>query len=101
MNITNISFNTGAGCVFNGGPDFVRINRFAHRPIPALKLVRNTNITVVNNTIINNNVRVKNANAVQQGNQLVVVAPNVSGPGRAGDRARETERAPHGAAGTA
>lgn len=80
VNVTNVTFNTGAGCIFNGGPDFVRINRHVSRPIPALKLVQNTNITVVNNTIINNNVRVKNVNAVQQGNQLMVVAPKVIRP---------------------
>jgi hypothetical protein len=78
VNITNISYNTGAGCVFNGGLDYAYVNRSVRRPIPALKLVRNTNVTVVNNYIVNNNnTRVTNFNAVQRGNQLVVLAPTV------------------------
>jgi hypothetical protein len=80
VNITNISYNTHAGCIFNGGLEFAVVNRFLPRPIPALKLVRNTNITVVNNTIINNNVRVTNFNAVQRGNQLTVFAPALVRP---------------------
>jgi hypothetical protein len=80
VNITNISYNTNARCVFNGGLDYGYVNRFARRPIPALKLVRNTNVTVVNNHIVNNNVRVTNFNSVQRGNQLTVLAPTVVRP---------------------
>jgi hypothetical protein len=80
VNITNITYNTRAGCVFNGGLDYAYVNRFVPRPIPTLKLVRNQNITVVNNTIINNNVRITNFNAVPRGNQLVVIAPTVVRP---------------------
>jgi flagellar biosynthesis GTPase FlhF len=83
VNITNVTYNQHAGVIFNGGPDYVYMNRFAQRPIPALKLVRNTNVTVVNNTIVNNNVRVTNFNAVQRGNQLTVLAPRVSRPQQA------------------
>jgi len=80
VNITNISYNEDAGCAFNGGLEYAFVNRFAHRPIPALKLVRNTNITVVNNTIVNNNVNITNINSVQRGNQLTVIAPTVIRP---------------------
>ena len=83
VNITNISYNSGAGYIFNGGLDYAYVNRFSRRQIPALKLVRNTNITVVNNHIVNNNVRVTNFNSVQQGNQLTVIAPTVVRPQRA------------------
>ncbi|MDB6150299.1 MAG: Membrane protein involved in colicin uptake-like protein, partial [Chthoniobacter sp.] len=82
VNITNISYNESSNCIFNGGPDYVRVNRFAERPIPALKLVQNNNITIVNNTIVNNNVRIRNVNAVQQGNQLAVFNPRVTRPRR-------------------
>src|SRR5260221_3644211 len=83
VNITNITFNSRAGVVFNGGLDYVFVNRFARRPIPALKLVRNQNVTVVNNNITINNVRVTNINAVQKGNQLTVIAPAVVRPQQA------------------
>ncbi|MGB8166042.1 MAG: DUF6600 domain-containing protein, partial [Chthoniobacteraceae bacterium] len=82
VNITNITYNTNAGCVFNGGLDYGYVNRFARRPIPALKLVRNNNFTVVNNHIVNNNVRVTNFNSVQKGNQLTIFAPTVVRPQR-------------------
>ena len=83
VNITNITYNNGAECVFNGGLDYGYVNRFSQRQIPALKLVRNTNLTVVNNHIVNNNVRVTNFNSVQRGNQLTVIAPTVVRPERA------------------
>ncbi len=82
VNITNITYNNDARCVFNGGLDYGYVNRFSHRQVPALKLVRNTNITVVNNHIVNNNVRVTNINSVQKGNQLTIIAPTVVRPER-------------------
>jgi len=88
VNITNISYREDAGHTFNGGLDYASMNRFAHRPIPALKLVRNTNVTVVNNHIVNNNVRVTNFNSVQRGNQLTVIAPTVVRPQQAQIAAR-------------
>ncbi len=83
VNITNISYREESGCAFNGGLEYAFINRFARRPVPALKLVRNTNITVVNNHITNNNVVINNFNSVQRGNQLTVIAPTVIRPERA------------------
>ncbi len=80
VNITNITYNRDAGYIFNGGLDYGYVNRFSRRQVPALKLVRNNNITVVNNHIVNNNVRVTNFNSVQQGNQLTVIAPTVVRP---------------------
>ncbi len=74
VNITNITYNTGSAVVFNGGPNYANINRHARRPIPTLKLVQNNNIT------INNITQVNNFKAVQQGNQLTVVAPTAVAP---------------------
>ena len=74
VNITNITYNTGSAVVFNGGPNYANINRRAQRQIPTLKLVQNNNIT------INNITQVNNFKAVQQGNQLTVVAPTVLEP---------------------
>jgi hypothetical protein len=80
VNITNITYNEDRAVIFNGGPDYVEVNRYVERPIPALKLVQNNNITVINNRITNNNVQITNVNSVQQGNQLVVISPTVVRP---------------------
>ena len=80
VNITNITYNSGSNVIFNGGLEYAFVNRFARRPIPALKLVHNTNVTVINNHIVNNNVRITNINPVQRGNQLTIIAPNVTRP---------------------
>ena len=82
VNITNITYNTGSSVVFNGGPDYVNINRHARRQIPTLKLVQNNNIT------INNITQVNNFKSVQQGNQLTVVAPTVLQPAAPMERAK-------------
>ena len=74
-NVTNISYYDGGGyggLVHCGGPSFLAVNRFVNRPIPALKLVRNTNITNINIKQVNV------FNSVQRGNQLAVLAPRVS-----------------------
>lgn len=83
VNITNITYNTRAGCVFNGGLEYAYVNRYVARPIPALKLVRNTNITVVNNHIVNNHVTINRFNSTQRGNQLTVLAPTLVRPQQA------------------
>ena len=64
VNITNISYNNGArtGDLQRRARVTPTSTGTSTAPIPALKLVRNTNVTVVNNTIINNNVRVTNFN---------------------------------------
>jgi hypothetical protein len=85
VNITNISVNFGIP--FCGGPRYDYISGRVRRPIPALKLVRETNITnIYNNTYINKTVNktvIKDGarrggfrNAVA-GNQLIVGAPKV------------------------
>jgi hypothetical protein len=77
VNVTNISYYDGGGyggLVHCGGPRFETVNRFAERPIPALKLVRNTNITNINVKQVNV------FNSVQRGNQLAVFAPRVAAP---------------------
>ncbi len=74
-NVTNISYYEGGGyggLVHCGGPSFLVVNRFVNRPIPALKLVRNTNITNINIKQVNV------FNSVQRGNQLAVLAPRVA-----------------------
>jgi hypothetical protein len=75
VNITNISYNRRNDCVFNGGPNFARINRFSARPIPALKLVRQTEVSRDFSAG-----RRPGFRAVQQGNQLAVIAPRVVRP---------------------
>lgn len=94
VNITNITINTGfrdgywgGGVPFCGGPRYDFISRRVSRPIPALKLVRETNITnIYNNTVVNKNVTIINKNgggrgraiqAVQRGNELIVPAPRI------------------------
>ncbi len=72
VNITNISFYRGSTVIFNGGPNFVDINRHCRRPIPALNLVREDRI-----------VRDDHGHApaqVLRGNQLAVFAPKVARP---------------------
>ncbi len=72
VNITNISFYRGGSVIFNGGPNFVDINRHCRRPIPSLNLVREDRI-----------VRDDHGHApaqVLRGNQLAVFAPKVARP---------------------
>ena len=38
VNITNISYNHASTVVFCGGPNFVTINQYCRRPVPALRL---------------------------------------------------------------
>src|ERR1041385_4250710 len=42
VNVTNITYQNSI--VFNRGPDFSRVNQFSLRPIPQLKLERETNV---------------------------------------------------------
>lgn len=72
VNITNISYNRGYGCVYNGGFDYDYIRARCERPIPTLKLVQNTT-----NIFINNNGGNVFVNA-PRGNALVVAAPRVA-----------------------
>lgn len=77
VNITNISYNSYSRHVFCGGPDFLYINRVCRRPVPALKLVQNTNIVNNNVTIINNQRIVRAPRNAVAGNTLQVFAPKV------------------------
>ena len=72
VNITNISYNRGYGCVFNGGLDYDYIRSRADRHVPALKLVQNTTNIFINNN--RGNVFVNSP----RGNALVVAAPRVA-----------------------
>ena len=72
VNITNITFNRGYGCVFNGGFDYDYVRTRCERPVPTLILVQNTT-----NIFINNNQRNVFVNA-PRGNTLIVAAPRVA-----------------------
>ena len=72
VNVTNISFYREGTVIFNGGPNFVEINRHCRRPIPALNLVREDHF-----------VRDEHGRSTAQfvqGNQLAVYAPKVARP---------------------
>ena len=72
VNITNITFNRHNSHVFCGGPDFGRINRDVHRPIPSLKL-----------QCEDREVRGPHGNRTPQivrGNQIALYAPKVKRP---------------------
>jgi hypothetical protein len=70
-NITNITTNNTT--VYNGGPNYNMIAARSARPIPTLKLVRQTDagaIRAANGKILSR----------QSGNQLMVLAPHVTAP---------------------
>jgi hypothetical protein len=83
VNITNITYNNTSNVIYNGGPNYAAINRRSERPIPSLKLVRNTDIGAINNFNGGNKERRERREraglprAVQRGNQLEVFAPDV------------------------
>jgi len=76
-NVTNISYFDGGGfggLVHCGGPGFAFVNQHVFQPIPALRLIQNTNIT---------NIDIRNVNvfnAAPRGNQLTVLAPQIAPP---------------------
>ena len=71
VNITNITYNSYNNVVFCGGPNFVFINQHSHRPVPALKLVTNLNVTNINHG------GGAWTNARPLGNTLQVYAPKI------------------------
>ena len=66
VNITNITYNRTNSVIFNGGPNFVNINRVVNRPIPALKLVQQQQL-----------VGGRGFKTRQQGNQLAMFTPTM------------------------
>ncbi|MEA3187811.1 MAG: hypothetical protein QOD99_1641 [Chthoniobacter sp.] len=70
-NITNITINKTTNNVFVGGPQFQTVSARSSRPIPVLKLRRQTDATAI---------RAAGGKmlAAQQGNELVVLAPEVT-----------------------
>ena len=72
VNITNITYRSDRGLAFNGGPDYRRLSALSTRPLPALKLVRNTEDVFTPGS--RGNV-FRNA---PRGNTLVVSAPPVA-----------------------
>ncbi len=86
VNITNITYNDRSRVIYNGGPRYDFIAERSSRRVPTLKLVQNTNINVINNTVINNfggdRAAQRAANplprALQRGNSLEVFAPAIA-----------------------
>jgi len=68
-NITNITYNTDYGCVYNGGFDYGYVAPLVYRPLPTLILVQNTTNVFINGN--NNNVYINS----RRGNTLVVTTP--------------------------
>jgi len=64
-NITNITTNNST--VYTGGPNYAKIAARSSRPIPTLKLVRQSNLAQGGKILSH-----------QQGNQLIVVAPKIT-----------------------
>jgi hypothetical protein len=71
VNVTNITYYHDANVVFCGGPNYVTINRHVHRPIPALKLVRDPQVLTQGR---------HRPPQLVRGNQLAVFAPKVEKP---------------------
>jgi len=70
-NITNITTNNST--VYTGGPSYAKLAARSSRPIPTLKLVRQTDagaIRAANGKVLSR----------QSGNQLLVLAPHVTAP---------------------
>ncbi|MGA3169374.1 MAG: DUF6600 domain-containing protein [Chthoniobacteraceae bacterium] len=68
-NITNITVNNST--VYTGGPSYAKYSALSKRPIPTLKLVRQTNASLVKSAGGKDLSR-------QEGNELMVIAPKVS-----------------------
>ncbi|HEX4083623.1 MAG TPA: DUF6600 domain-containing protein [Chthoniobacteraceae bacterium] len=68
-NITNITTNNSN--VYVGGPSYATLSAHSSRPIPTLKLVRESDASLARGGKVLSH---------QQGNQLMVVAPHVAAP---------------------
>ncbi|HEV7404643.1 MAG TPA: DUF6600 domain-containing protein [Chthoniobacteraceae bacterium] len=73
INITNISFHSGFA--FCGGPRYDFFSTRVLRPIPTLRLVRETNITNVNINLGGG--RRRGFASIQRGNALLMPAPRI------------------------
>jgi hypothetical protein len=73
VNVTNITY-INEGIPFCGGPRYDFISTRVVHPVPTLKLVRETNIVNINNTVINNRVVFQ---GVQRGNTITFPAPRI------------------------
>ncbi len=81
LNVTNITYYNDR--VYCGGPRYTVVSSQVSRPVPVLKLVQNTNITINNITSTGNNVTINQRGstmALQKGNTLQVMAPVVVAP---------------------
>lgn len=77
VNVTNICFNRDYDVPFCGGPSFAFISGRCRRPVPTLKIVKNTTIINNNYTVINNRRVLKAPRNTVAGNTLNVFAPRV------------------------
>jgi len=79
VNITNITYNTygDSPVIYNGGPNYTNVSIRSERPIPALKLVRQTHFDRAD---FRRGPGGFSPNARTVGNQLMVNAPIVAPP---------------------
>jgi hypothetical protein len=79
VNVTNITFTNFAGAplIYNGGPSYARISSRSEHPVPALRLVRETDF---NWRDVPEARRGRTFNPQPRGNQLAVLAPVVAPP---------------------
>lgn len=84
VNVTNIAYKNvdNRRVIYNGGPDRHFVRTHCDRPIPRLRLARQTDVTRIRSQI-----NIGQVNVVQ-GDQLNVVAPRISRRGADFDRAR-------------
>ncbi|MEP6668972.1 MAG: DUF6600 domain-containing protein [Chthoniobacter sp.] len=83
VNITNITYNRGYGggrVIYNGGPNYERINRFSERRIPALKLVQNNSFDSEHWRDHRGQGGGNGLRSQTVGNQLIVTAPLMAAP---------------------
>ncbi len=72
-NITNISVNHARNIIYNGGPVFATMASRTQRPIQTLSLAQQTDVNAIRASG-------RRTMARQQGNQLIVAAPQISPP---------------------
>lgn len=75
VNITNISFYSGHA--FCGGPRYDFYSTRVLRPIPTLRLVRETNIVNINVNVGGAGGRHRGFSSIQRGNALLMPAPHI------------------------
>jgi hypothetical protein len=82
VNVTNITYNTVNNVIYCGGPQYDFVESRSQRPIPALKLLRNTATPPLAGAPSRRDLRAGTElpRAQQRGNALEVFAPAVNAP---------------------